>query len=205
MLKKRKNKFPVFPQDVDKTFSWSGVSVSIGRCTYGITAASIISWGSGTLSIGRYCSVANGVSFFLGGEHRTDVITTYPFGHTSSHGGRLIKFDGHPKSKGPISISHDVWIGNSAKVLSGVSIGTGAVIGAGSVVTKSVGPYEIWAGNPARQFKTRFTSDVIDALLLISWWDWPFNLIEAHQNILTLPPDEKVIEKLMRISENNPR
>ena len=86
-----------------------------------------------------------------------------------------------------------------------MSIGTGAVIGAGSVVTKSVGPYEIWAGNPARQVKTRFTSDVVDALLRVAWWDWPLNLIEAHQNILTLPPDEKIIASLLEISENNPR
>ena len=202
MFKRSKNKFPVFPQDVDRAFSWAGGTVSIGRCTYGVTESSINSWGSGGLSIGRYCSVAEGVSFFLGGEHRTDVITTYPLGHTSSHGGRLYKFLGHPMSKGPILIGHDVWIGNGAKILSGVSIGTGAVIGAGAVVTKSVGPYEIWAGNPARKVKTRFSSDVIDALLRIAWWDWPLDLIETHQTILTVPPDEQIIARVLKISED---
>lgn len=202
MFKRSKNKFPVFPQDVDRAFSWAGGTVSIGRCTYGVTESSINSWGDGSLTIGRYCSVAADVSFFLGGEHRTDVITTYPFGHTRSHGGRLKRFSGHPKSKGPIVIGHDVWIGNAAKILSGVTIGSGAVIGASSIVTKSIGPYEVWAGNPARLVKTRFSSAVIDALLRIAWWDWPLNLIETHQNILTAPPDEQILAKLEKISEN---
>ena len=143
-----------------------------------------------------------GCFIFLGGEHRTDVITTYPFGHTGSHGGRLKRFSGHPKSKGPIVIGHDVWIGNAAKILSGVTIGSGAVIGASSIVTKSIGPYEVWAGNPARLVKTRFSSGVIDTLLRIAWWDWPLNLIETHQNILIAPPDEQILAKLEKISEN---
>lgn len=68
-------------------------------------------------------------------------------------------------------IGNDVWIGDRALIKSGVIISDGAVIGMGSVVTKSVDPYEIWAGNPARLIRKRFDDDTIIALLEIKWWD----------------------------------
>ena len=69
-------------------------------------------------------------------------------------------------------IGNDVWIGLNTTILSGISIGDGAIIGAESLVTKNVGPYEIWGGNPAKFIKKRFDDDTIQKLLEIKWWDW---------------------------------
>lgn len=71
-----------------------------------------------------------------------------------------------------VNIGPDVWIGANAIIMSGVSIGVGAVIGAGSVVTHDVGAYEIWCGNPARKLRDRFPLDVKEGLLSSNWWTW---------------------------------
>lgn len=68
-------------------------------------------------------------------------------------------------------IGHDVWIGTGAMIRAGLTIGTGAVIGMGAVVTKDVGPYEIWAGNPARLIRKRFDEETIEKLLATKWWE----------------------------------
>ncbi len=122
------------------------------------------------LVIGNYCSIADGVCFIVGGEHRIDWVTTYPFNVLFPEGSN---FTGHPASKGNIQIGNDVWIGRDALILSGVSIGDGAVIAARSVVTKSVDPYTIVGGNPAKPIRKRFRQDQIDKLLEIAWWQWP--------------------------------
>lgn len=69
-------------------------------------------------------------------------------------------------------IGNDVWIGSRVIVKAGVTIGNGAVVGMGSVVTKDIGPYEIWAGNPAKLIRKRFDEETIEALLVIKWWEW---------------------------------
>jgi virginiamycin A acetyltransferase len=122
------------------------------------------------LRIGNYCSIAEGVTIMLGGEHRTDWVTTYPFSALERDAAVHV---GHPRSKGDVTLGHDVWVGRDALVLSGVSVGDGAVIGAGSLVTKSVEPYTIVGGNPAQVLRQRFSSPLRDALLRIAWWDWP--------------------------------
>ena len=81
-------------------------------------------------------------------------------------------------------IGNDVWIGDRATILSGVRIGDGAVIGAGSVVTKDVEPYSIVAGNPARPKRTRFDEETIKKLLEIKWWDWPVEKINDNVNVI---------------------
>ena len=84
------------------------------------------------------------------------------------------KFSQHElKAPGRVFIGHDVWVGRSAIVLPGVTVGHGAVIGAGSVVTKDVPPYAIVAGNPAKLIRFRFDQDTVGKLMLIQWWDWP--------------------------------
>ena len=108
----------------------------IGKWTYGLPT--VKNWGEGsTLRIGKFCSIAEDVLIFLGGEHRVDWITTYPFS-VLWPGGK--GFSGHPRTKGNVSIGNDVWIGHGAVVLSGVTIESGAVIGACSVVSSNVGP-----------------------------------------------------------------
>ena len=83
----------------------------------------------------------------------------------------------HGDNKGNITIGNDVWIGYEAVILSGVTIGDGAIIGTRSVVTKDVPPYTIVGGAPARVIKKRFSDDVIEKLLKIKWWNWPVEKI----------------------------
>ena len=75
--------------------------------------------------------------------------------------------------RGDIVIGNDVWIGYEAVILSGVTIGDGAIVAARSVVTRDVPPYTIVGGVPARPIRRRFDQETIDALLELRWWDWP--------------------------------
>jgi len=122
-----------------------------------------------TLKIGKFCSIARGVTFVLGGHHRTDWVTTYPFNIIFDEAKHI---KGHPTSKGNIIVENDVWFGREALIVSGVTIGNGATIAARSVVTKDVAPYSIVGGNPARHIKFRFSENVIEVLQKIAWWNW---------------------------------
>jgi len=148
--------------------------VEIGAGSYG--DLTVLEWGEGsTLTIGAYTSIGTAVTVFLGGEHRTDWVTTFPFS-VLWNAGKQIK--GHPKSKGNVVIGSDVWIANEALLMSGVKIGHGAVIGARAVVTKDIPPYSIVAGNPSRIVRFRFDEPTIERLLKIKWWDWERDRIE---------------------------
>jgi len=152
----------------------------IGRGTYGNPKVHI--WeGGAALEIGAFCSIASGVQIFLGGEHRTDWVTTYPFSKLWKAGQQI---KGHPTTKGNVIIGNDVWIGTEAVIMSGVHIGDGAVIGARSVVTKDVPPYSIAAGNPTRIVKKRFDNVVISRLLELKWWNWDDVKIEKYLPML---------------------
>jgi acetyltransferase-like isoleucine patch superfamily enzyme len=155
--------------------------ISIGRFTYGNPSLKV--WGeSESLSIGAFCSIADDVVIFGGGEHRSDWVTTFPL--RIAFGDELAGLDGHPASKGPTLIGNDVWIGHGACVLSGVTVGHGAIIGARSVVARDVAPYTIVGGNPARILRRRFTDSQIASLLAIRWWDWSVDEIHARQHLL---------------------
>jgi chloramphenicol O-acetyltransferase type B len=126
------------------------------------------------LIIGKFCSIASGVKFIMGGNqgHNHNFFTSYPLEVLRED------FDGYKNSssiayerKGDTVIGNDVWIGVEALILTGIQIADGAVVGARSVVTKNVGPYEIWAGNPAKLIRKRFSDDVIELLLEILWWN----------------------------------
>jgi virginiamycin A acetyltransferase len=125
------------------------------------------------LRIGRYCSIADGVEILLGGNHRTDWITTYPFPEFGTDWPDAAMRTDHHASKGDVAIGHDVWLGSQAMVLSGVTIGHGAVIAARSVVARDVPPYAIVAGNPAKIIRMRFSEADIAGLLAVQWWHWP--------------------------------
>jgi len=157
----------------------------IGEFTYGVPQ--IFDWEEGAkLIIGKFCSIADNVKIFLGGEHRTDWITTFPFSAKEFNDlfPEAKKIKGHPKTKGDVIIGNDVWIGYGAIILSGVKIGDGAVIGAGSIVTKDVLPYTIVAGNPAKIIRKRFSDQNIKKLLKLKWWNWPIKKIKSNLHIL---------------------
>lgn len=132
--------------------------IQIGKGTYGPIDV-LISNNESRLIIGNYCSIAANVKFLLSGEHCLNNISTFPF-KTYYMGGGL-----EALSKGNIVVDDDVWIGYGATILSGIHIGQGAVIAAGSIVTKDVPPYAIVGGNPAKIIKYRFSNEIIQELL----------------------------------------
>lgn len=165
---------------------------NIGKGSYA-SDLKVLSWGEGaSLSIGHYCSIADGVAIFLGGEHRIDWVTTFPFNVLWREGGGI---SGHPKTKGDVVIGSDVWLGRECLISSGVSIGHGAVVGARAVVTKNVPPYAIVAGNPATIVRYRFDGCVVDALLKIEWWNWSDEKIKINIPLLLSDDVVEFIDK----------
>jgi len=156
-----------------------GEKYIIGDYTYG--HPNVFHWGENSnLIIGRFCSIANQVTIFLGGNHRVDWVSTYPFNSLNDNFPTAISIIGHPSTNGDVVIGNDVWIGYGATIMSGVKVGDGAVIGACSVVTKDINPYEIVAGNPAKVIKMRFENDSILQLLKIAWWNWSIEKINSE-------------------------
>lgn len=150
--------------------------MKVGRYTYGTENIRLMGDMS-NLIIGSFCSIASGVTVYVGAGHRTDRLTTYPFGHI--HKDIFSNFDGegHPTTSGDVIIGNDVWIGSGATIMSGVTIGSGAVIGANAHVTCHVDPYEVVGGNPASLLYYRFSEDDIRCLTLMRWWNWEDRLI----------------------------
>jgi virginiamycin A acetyltransferase len=125
------------------------------------------------LSIGRYCSIGDRVEIFLGGDHRLDWVSTYPFAALEGLWPGVSGVRGYRVGRGDVAIGHDVWLGSGATILSGVTIGHGAVVGARAVVARDVPAYGVVAGNPARLIRLRFPEATVAALLDAAWWDLP--------------------------------
>ena len=166
---RRKNKSNLtYPLNV-----FSLKNVNVGKYTYG--KIKLIDYGKSNskLNIGNYCSIADNVEFILSGEHDYRIFSTYPF--------RTIfeRYDKETKSKGSIEIKDDVWIGSNCIILSGVSIGRGAVIGAGSIVSKSIPPYSIYVKD--RVIKKRFDDETIAKLMKIDYQNMdPYEIIKKN-------------------------
>ncbi|GMK43503.1 acetyltransferase [Paenibacillus glycanilyticus] len=140
----------------------------------------VLSWTENTIgTIGKFCSVSNTATIFLGGNHHYEWISTFPFTAYMTQ-----YFTEGAYSNGNVTIGNDVWIGHYATILSGVTIGHGAIVGTHALVTKDVPPYAIVGGNPARVIKYRFPPDVIERLLQVKWWDWEVQQIEAAVPLL---------------------
>ena len=149
--------------------------LTMGRYSYGDPAVVVHEGDTAKVHIGAFVSIAHDVILVVGGNHRVDWVSTFPFRAVLGMSGAFQ--DGHPSNKGDILIGNDVWIGRGATILSGVRVANGAVIGAKAVVTKDVRPFAIVVGNPAREVRRRFTDAQVDALQRISWWDWPMTRI----------------------------
>lgn len=146
------------------------VRSKLGRYTY-ITGSIVID-----TEVGSFCSIADGC-IIGGGAHPTNWISTSPIFYS----GRNIFHENFSRNKFSeyehTTIGNDVWIGSCSLLKAGISIGDGAIVGMGSVVTNDIPPYEIWAGNPARLIRSRFNSETRDQLLTIKWWEWSIDQI----------------------------
>lgn len=173
-------------------------NIEFGEYSYGRAHIHVHSWGeTAKLRIGKFCSIAKNITVLLGGNHRTDWISTYPFGILHQDKFACTEQKSRPYSKGDIIVGNDVWIGHGAVLMSGVTIGHGAVIAAFSVVTKDIPPYTIVSGSPAIVRKKRFSDEITQRLLKLKWWDLPDNTISEIAEILTSEPTIEMLDSLI--------
>jgi acetyltransferase-like isoleucine patch superfamily enzyme len=171
--------------------------IAIGAYTYGRPKVRFTESGA-RLRIGRYSSIADGVEILLGGNHRLDWATTYPFPAMKQLWPAAGGLPGSDASRGDVIIGHDVWLGSQCMLLSGVTIGHGAVVAARAVVTRDVPPYAVVAGNPAKIVKMRFDEARIAALLATRWWDLPHEAVEVVLPLLLSDRIEVLTAELER-------
>lgn len=168
-------------------------SVDIGDYT-GI-AGKIEIKGGANATIGKFCAIGSDIKI---------ITTNHKINTANLQMGlnqKLFQLDLVDRTKKGVIIGSNVWIGDSVIILPGVTIGDGAIIGAGSIVTKSVLPLAIYAGNPARHIRNRFSDKVTKQLLKIKWWNWPMGKIKANKALFTLDlinNPEISLDKLIR-------
>lgn len=134
------------------------------------------------LMIGKFCSIACGAKFiFTSANHSLKSLSTYPFPIFFEEWGLNVSdITDAWDNKGDIIVGNDVWIGYEAVILSGVTIGDGAIVGSRAVVTKDIPPYTIVGGVPAKPIRKRFDDVTIARLLELKWWDWSEERIKAN-------------------------
>lgn len=134
------------------------------------------------LIIGRFCALAEGVSFIMNGaNHAMSGFSTFPFnifGNGWENGFDPATWSA--ENRGDTVVGHDVWIGTQAMIMPGVTIGDGAIIASRAVVVSDVAAYTIVGGNPARPIRRRFSEDVVERLLAVAWWNWPIDKISRN-------------------------
>ncbi len=174
----------------------------IGDYTYGSPDGSplvVYSGEKSKLVIGKFCSIAHNVIIFLGGNHRPDWITTYPFSVFFTEASHI---PGQPTTRGDVIIGNDVWIGEGATIMSGVTIGNGAVIASKCLVTKDVPPYTIVGGNPSKTIRKRFDDETIDRLQASQWWDWSIDKILSHADLMLNNDPNLFLDQVEKIKES---
>lgn len=142
------------------------------------------------IRIGNFCSIARDVSI-QEDYHNANRTTTY---FLEKNLFQIPKKSNAEVSKGPVIIQNDVWIGAGAQILSGITIGNGAIIAAGAIVTKDVLPYSIVGGNPAKIIRYRFNQEKIKMLEELCWWDWPIDMMQKNKDFLLSDADFKLIK-----------
>lgn len=173
--------------------------VEVGKATYG--DLNVITFGNSTrLHIGNYVSISRDVSFFLDAEHYTNHISTYPFKV------KCLKENSEAFSKGDIFIDDDCWIGYGSKIMSGVRVGKGAIVAAGSVVTKDVPAYSIVGGIPAKVIRYRFGEKIRNDIGKIDYRLFDNEYIQNHIDILykdvTLINENEIYELISQERED---
>lgn len=149
------------------------------------------------LRIGKFCQIAHGVRFLAAGNHPMDGYSTYPF---SMFDHALMEhYAGLFAPRPDTSVGHDVWIGQEAMVLPGVSIGNGSVIGAGAVVARDVPAWSIVVGNPGRVLRRRFPDAVIALLDRLEWWHLPLEEIRALVPVLASGDRARLRDETVRL------
>lgn len=167
---------------------WPWPGIEIGRHSYGVRPESLIYYHSSiTLKVGAFCSIGAEVKFLVRAQHPIQTASSYPM-QTMARGHDELS------SRGPITIGNDVWIGIRSIIQSGVTIGDGAVVAAGAVVTKDVPPYAIVGGCPAKFIRWRFDIETIRKLQEIRWWEWDERDIAEKRKLFALPADEFIAE-----------
>lgn len=174
----------------------------IGRYTYGYQG--LLENYPFALTIGRYCSINNTARIW--NNHPIEYVTTHPFldckmffswdkqekreEYCKRYGRFFNNVDyenSFIRNNEPVIIGNDVWIGANVIILPGVTIGDGAILAAGAVITKNVEPYAVVGGVPAKIIRFRFDEEVIQKFLKIKWWDWPIEKIEENIELFYQP------------------
>lgn len=169
-----------------------GERAEIGEYSYG--KPRVLHWQEQTkLKIGKYCSISDEVTIFLGGNHRADWVSTFPFAGYPHLWPSTTGITEYNVSRGDVVIGNDVWIGYGAAIMSGVRIGDGAVIGAYALVTKNVAPYAIVGGNPTKEIRKRFDDETITKLLRLGWWNWSVEKVQKNAALLSSGDIEKIL------------
>jgi acetyltransferase-like isoleucine patch superfamily enzyme len=167
--------------------------VSIGKKSYGALNIKTFRANNERLVIGNHVSIADGVIFLLGGNHFYEIFSTYPFKVKTG----VAKNEAY--SNGSIIVEDDVWIGLNVLILSGVRIGKGSVIAAGSVVVKDIQPYSIYGGNPAKFIKKRFNDELIDKISTVDYSNLNYNFIKNNIDFLYQKVTKDNIDKILSI------
>ena len=171
-------------------------NVSIGEYTYGNPKIKCYN-PNDKLIIGKFCSIAEDVTILIGMAHSIQCASTFPFGPFLGANNQNVE-EVQEKIIEPQKtvIGNDVWIGYGVLILSGVTTGDGAVIGARTVVSKDVEPYSVVVGSPLKHLRYRFPKDIRDTLVEKKWWDLPDEKIEELAPYLLDQNIHNLLEKL---------
>jgi len=204
-FKKKKKKYSnYFLNDNLKNEISQNLAV-VGKWSYGNPKIYRWNW-KNKIFIGNFCSLGPEIKIIIGGNHRTDWVSTsqlpadtFNFNDTFLNAQKIKNFN---YSKGDLHIENDVWIGAFSIIFSGVRLGNGSVVAAGSVVTKDVEPYTVVGGNPAKFIKKRFTSKQINFLNSSKWWELEDKKIDLLSKYLLNENVDLFIKKLNYLKKN---
>jgi acetyltransferase-like isoleucine patch superfamily enzyme len=203
-FKKKKKYSNYFLKDNLKNEISQNLAV-IGKWSYGNPKIYRWNW-KNKIYIGNFCSLGPEIKIIIGGNHRTDWVSTsqlpadtFNFEDTFLNAQKIKNYN---YSKGDLHIENDVWIGGFSIIFSGVRLGNGSVVAAGSVVTKDVEPYTMVGGNPAKLIKKRFTSKQINFLNSSKWWDLDDKKIDLLSKYLLAEKVDLFIKKFKDFKKN---